>query len=107
MDSEYVVDTCDSPLVLTHQTKGFSHLFFLDPSAAGQVTQRIAEAVGRELDLLPNMQRCGRVVQAQCVQGHGAPWMRMPYQIRPGSRVVTSWTSHVLPSGSLKEKNDP
>jgi hypothetical protein len=30
-----------------------------------------------------------------------------PYQIRPGSRVVTSWTSHALPSGSLKEKNDP
>jgi hypothetical protein len=27
--------------------------------------------------------------------------------IRPGSRVVTSWTSHVLPSGSVKEKNDP
>ena len=35
------------------------------------------------------------------------PWMRMPYQIRPGSRVVTSWTSHVLPSGSLKEQNEP
>jgi hypothetical protein len=32
---------------------------------------------------------------------------QMPYQIRPGSRVVTSWTSQVLPSGSLKEKNDP
>jgi hypothetical protein len=31
----------------------------------------------------------------------------MPYQVRPGSRVVTSWTSHALPSGSLKEKNDP
>jgi hypothetical protein len=27
--------------------------------------------------------------------------------IRPGSRVVTSWTSQVLPSGSVKEKNDP
>jgi hypothetical protein len=27
--------------------------------------------------------------------------------IRPGSRVVTSWTSHVLPSGSVKEKNEP
>jgi hypothetical protein len=26
---------------------------------------------------------------------------------RPGSRVVTSCTSHVLLSGSLKEKNDP
>ena len=26
---------------------------------------------------------------------------------RPGSRVVTSWTSHRLPSGSLKEQNDP
>jgi hypothetical protein len=35
------------------------------------------------------------------------PRVRMPYQIRPGCRVVTSWTSHVLPSGSLKEKNDP
>ena len=33
--------------------------------------------------------------------------MRMQYQMRPGSRVVTSWTSHILPSGSLKEKNDP
>jgi hypothetical protein len=37
----------------------------------------------------------------------GQPGMPMPYQIRPGSRVVTSWTSHALPSGSLKEKNDP
>jgi hypothetical protein len=27
--------------------------------------------------------------------------------IRPGSRVVTSWTSQVLPSGSVQEKNDP
>jgi hypothetical protein len=27
-------------------------------------------------------------------------------QIRPGSRVVTSWTSHALPSGSLKAQND-
>jgi hypothetical protein len=26
---------------------------------------------------------------------------------RPGSLVVTSWTSHVLPSGSLKEQKDP
>jgi hypothetical protein len=25
----------------------------------------------------------------------------------PGSRVVTSWTSQVLPSGSVKEQNDP
>jgi hypothetical protein len=33
--------------------------------------------------------------------------LRIRYQIRPGSRVVTSWTIHVLPSGSLKEKNDP
>ena len=31
----------------------------------------------------------------------------MPHQMRPGSRVVTSWTSHALPSGSLKAKNDP
>ena len=31
----------------------------------------------------------------------------MRYQMRPGSRVVTSWTIHVLPSGSLKEKKDP
>jgi len=30
----------------------------------------------------------------------------IPYQARPGARVVTSWTSHVLPSGSLKDKND-
>ena len=30
----------------------------------------------------------------------------MPYQVRPGSRVVTSWTSHVLPSGSLKAKTE-
>jgi hypothetical protein len=29
------------------------------------------------------------------------------YQTRPGSRVVTSWTNHVLSSGSLKEKKDP
>ena len=26
---------------------------------------------------------------------------------RPGSRVVTSWTSQVLPSGSVKEQRDP
>jgi len=31
-----------------------------------------------------------------------APSVRLPYQMRPGSRVVTSWTSHALPSGSLK-----
>ena len=37
----------------------------------------------------------------------GPPQMRVPYQTRPGARVVTSWTSHVLPSGSLKDKNDP
>jgi hypothetical protein len=37
----------------------------------------------------------------------GLPWMRMPSQTRPGSRVVTSWTSQVLPSGSVKEQNDP
>ena len=37
----------------------------------------------------------------------GLPWMSVPYQVRPGSRVVTSWTSHALPSGSLKEQNDP
>jgi hypothetical protein len=37
----------------------------------------------------------------------GPPWMRMQNQTRPGSRVVTSWTSHVLPSGSLNEQNDP
>ena len=36
----------------------------------------------------------------------GLPWMRMPSQSRPGSRVVTSWTSQVLPSGSVKEQND-
>jgi hypothetical protein len=29
------------------------------------------------------------------------------YQTRPGSRAVTSWTIHVLSSGSLKEKKDP
>jgi hypothetical protein len=29
------------------------------------------------------------------------------YQARPGCRVVTSWTSHALPSGSVKAKNDP
>jgi len=28
-------------------------------------------------------------------------------QTRPGRRTVTSWTNHVLPSGSLKDKNDP
>jgi hypothetical protein len=44
--------------------------------------------------------------------GEGARGFRshepgMPYQTRPGSRVVTSCTSHVLPSGSLKEKNEP
>jgi len=26
---------------------------------------------------------------------------------RPGSRVVTSWNSHPLPSGSLNEANEP
>jgi hypothetical protein len=31
----------------------------------------------------------------------------LPYHMRPGCRVVTSWTSHALPSGSLKAKNDP
>jgi hypothetical protein len=30
-----------------------------------------------------------------------------PRQMRPGRRVVTSWTSHALPSGSAKAKNDP
>ena len=33
--------------------------------------------------------------------------VRLPYQMRPGSRVVTSWTNHALPSGSLKAQNDP
>jgi hypothetical protein len=27
--------------------------------------------------------------------------------IRPGNRVVTSWSSQRLPSGSLKEANEP
>src|SRR5260370_38704776 len=35
------------------------------------------------------------------------PRMRVPYHTRPGPRVVTSWTSHVLPPGSLKDNNDP
>jgi len=30
-----------------------------------------------------------------------------PVQILPGRRVVTSWTIHTFPSGSLKEQNDP
>jgi hypothetical protein len=33
--------------------------------------------------------------------------MSMPNQIRPGSLVVTSWTIHTFPSGSLKEQYDP
>ena len=28
-------------------------------------------------------------------------------QTLPGRRVVTSWTIHTFPSGSLKEQNDP
>jgi hypothetical protein len=40
-------------------------------------------------------------------QSPGPWWMRMPNQAPRGRRVVTSWTIHVLPSGSLKEKNDP
>jgi hypothetical protein len=32
---------------------------------------------------------------------------RIPCQTRPGSRLVTSWTSHASPSGSLKAQNDP
>jgi hypothetical protein len=35
------------------------------------------------------------------------PRLRNCYQIRPGSRVVTSCTIQVLPSGSLKEQKDP
>ena len=27
--------------------------------------------------------------------------------MRPGSRVVTSWNSQLLPSGSLNETNEP
>jgi hypothetical protein len=34
-------------------------------------------------------------------------WLRAPDQVRPGCRVVTSWTIHALPSGSLKAKKDP
>lgn len=33
--------------------------------------------------------------------------LRRPCQTALGSRVVTSWTIHALPSGSSKEKNDP
>jgi hypothetical protein len=31
----------------------------------------------------------------------GAPSMRMPYQMRPGRRVVISWTSHQVPCGEV------
>jgi hypothetical protein len=40
-------------------------------------------------------------------RGRPREMMRMPSQTRPGSRVVTSWTSQALPSGSVKEQNDP
>jgi hypothetical protein len=33
--------------------------------------------------------------------------MRMRHQMRLGRRVVTSWTSQALPSGSLKAQNEP
>ena len=45
-----------------------------------------------------------------CVEAaaHGADlWLRAPDQVRPGRRVVTSWTIQALPSGSLKAKKDP
>ena len=32
---------------------------------------------------------------------------RWAYHSRPGRRVVISWAIHVLPSGSVKEQNDP
>src|SRR6266513_549353 len=38
---------------------------------------------------------------------HRVSLLDIPYQARPAARVVTSWPSHVLPSGSLKDKNDP
>ena len=41
------------------------------------------------------------------VSASGQAARRMPLQTLPGIRVVTSWTSHALPSGSLKEQNDP
>jgi hypothetical protein len=49
-----------------------------------------------------NPPRLGENARGVCSYESGKP-----YQTRPGSRVVTSWTSQVLPSGSLKEKNDP
>jgi hypothetical protein len=45
-----------------------------------------------------------------CVEAaaHGVGlWLRLLDQVRPGRRVVTSWTIHILPSGSLNAKKDP
>jgi hypothetical protein len=39
--------------------------------------------------------------------GRSAKFSYAANHSRPGSRVVTSWTIHRLPSGSLKEQKDP
>jgi hypothetical protein len=62
-------------------------------SATDEITAHAGEATAARLLQI----RCGAGDQRRSV---------IPCQTRPGSRVVTSWTSHVLPSGSLKEKND-
>jgi hypothetical protein len=61
----------------------------------------------RHWPIEPGSGRPKLLERLESARAPGVPPMRMPYQMRPGCRVVTSWTSHVLPSGSLKEKNDP
>lgn len=49
---------------------------------------------------------------ASLAAGHGTAQAHAPRaagqrHVRPGRRVVTSWTNHSLPSGSLNEANEP
>jgi hypothetical protein len=74
----------------------------------GIVTQAHCIRAERYLERHPEIFSAPTRMTVSQAHSPGAAWMRMPpHQIRPGSRVVTSWTSHALPSGSLKEKNDP
>ena len=77
-------------------------------SALSPGTEAVAELIARERAATSAARSDRRVVGLPRVRQVRRA-CRCPFQGRqtPGRRVVTSWTSHVLPSGSLKEQNDP
>ena len=62
---------------------------FLDPGPRQEVAQRVAERVGRERDLLPHVERCGLVVEAEGVERHRGSRLWLAILAYAGGRAGT------------------